>query len=66
MKLREGNVFSCVCLVSVCSQMGLHVTITHDVRGHMRPPFQNIQTSSLCRPDCRQAGGWHLTKMPSC
>ena len=30
------------------------------------PPSKHVQTCSLCSPDCWQAGGWHLTEMPSC
>ena len=30
------------------------------------PPPKHVQTCSLCSPDCWQAGGWHLTEMPSC
>ena len=26
----------------------------------------HVQNFSLCRPCCRQAGGWHSTEMPSC
>ena len=30
------------------------------------PTHRHIQICSLCSPDCRQAGGWHSTEMPSC
>ena len=30
------------------------------------PTHRHVQTCSLCSPDCRQAGGWHSTEMPSC
>ena len=30
------------------------------------PSPLHVQTCSLCGPYCRQAGGWHSTKMPSC
>ena len=111
-KLREGNVFSRVCLSSCLSvyRRGLHEIITHDAIGqsqvvsvilsrscprhvqlvyldftiHGTPPSwtcsnlftwtsphkpplpRHVQTCSVCTPDCRQAGGWHSTEIPSC
>ena len=74
----EGKVFSRAC-VSFClsTQRGLNVTITHDAicqskvlcepltlpspTPSLPPP---LPTRSLCSLDCRQAGDWHLTKMP--
>ena len=34
--------------------------------GQYPPTSKHVQTCSLCSPDCWQAGGWHLTEMPSC
>ena len=35
-------------------------------RWTVTPPPKHVQTCSLCSPDSWQAGGWHLTEMPSC
>ena len=55
-KLRQGNVFSLVCL-SVCPQRGLHVATTmmplvsHRSHSLPPPPFRHVQTCSLL-PSC--------------
>ena len=90
--LREGNVFSGVCLPV---SLSVHREVPHVqcpgvipllCTGHWPQPCpppldiskhvqlgphctgtpRHIQTCSLWSIDCREAGGWHSTEMPSC
>ena len=59
--MREGNVFTHVCLF-----MGVGVHLGNPALAHSAPPGL-VQTCSLWSPHFyRQAGGWPSTERPSC
>ena len=89
--LREGNVFSGVCLPASLSSLGgspctvswrysppictghwpqpcspLDMSKHVQLGPHCTETPRHIQTCSLWSIDCRKAGGWHSTEMPSC